>query len=213
MFNTIGGWALNELKRSYPRCNIQPSPCSPTNPASSEMSGVEMESPHKLMATAQQFRCEIPGIGAVSTMWVGHKGVRDIRRKLAEEETTSKVKELSTELRVLAKECMTAFEVAGLKSSDDPKIRKAVDLCSSYLPQTARCRVTTSTSIATLWKEQQSGSELPGPVDKKELATSILGEKLVDTLTEKNQQPPDVSYMFDMMHVLYTCYLMELCTV
>ena len=177
------------------------------------MSGVEMESPHKLMATAQQFRCEIPGIGAVSTMWVGHKGVRDIRRKLAEEETTSKVKELSTELRVLAKECMTAFEVAGLKNSDDPKIRKAVDLCSSYLPQTARCRVTTSTSIATLWKEQQSGSELPGPVDKKELATSILGEKLVDTLTEKNQQPPDVSYMFDMMHVLYTWYLMELCTV
>ena len=91
---------------------------------------------------------------------------------------------------------MTAFEVAGIKNSDDPKIRKAVDLCSSYLPQTARCRVTTSTSIATLWKEQQSGSELPGPVDKKELATSILGEKLVDTLTEKNQQPPDVSYVF-----------------
>ena len=80
MFNTVGVWALNELKRSHPRCNIQSSPCSPANPASSEMSGVEMESPHKLMATAQQFHYEIPGIDAVSTMCVGHKSVRDIRR-------------------------------------------------------------------------------------------------------------------------------------
>ncbi len=150
-------------------------------------------SPHKAMAVEQEFPCEIPGIGPLCTMWIGRKGVREIRRKLAEEEASSKVKELSTELRVLAKECMAAFEVAGMKTSDDPRVKRAVELCcSSYLPQTSRLKATTSTAIATLWKQQPSDLDLPGPSDKRELATSILGEKLVDTLSERNQQPPEV---------------------
>ncbi len=151
-------------------------------------------SPHKVMAAEQEFPCEIPGIGALRTMWICRRGVREIRRKLAEEEASSKVKAMSTELRVLAKECMTAFEVAGLKTSEDPQVRRAIDLCSSYLPQTTRLKATTSTAIATLWKQQPSDLELPGPSDKRELVTSVLGEKLVDTLTEKKQQPPDVRF-------------------
>ena len=156
------------------------------------MSGVEVVSPHKLMAAARESPCTIPGIGDLRTSWIGQKGVCDIQRKLLEKDARSQIKAVTTELAVLAKECMKAFEVAGLITSDEPQIKKAVDLCSSYIPQTSRHKpATPSTAIAALWKGEASAA--PHLEDKCDLATAVLGEKLVETLTEEKRQPPDVS--------------------
>lgn len=51
---------------------------------------------------------------------------------------------------------------------------------------------THSTAIGALWKNYD-GCEEQDTLDKKELATSILGKSLVDALVEEKRQPPDVS--------------------
>lgn len=183
---------LEELKRPYPRPSVQAPPHS--DPLGSDMSGVEVVSPHKLMAAARESPCSLPGIGELRTSWIGQRGVCDIQRQLVEKEAQSQIKAVKSALGVLARECMKAFETAGVLTSDEPQIRKAIDLCSSYIPHTSRCKATApSTAIATLWKGERNAPLLPCPEDKKDLATSILGEKLVETLTEEKRQPPDVS--------------------
>ena len=97
---------------------------------------------------------------------------------------------LKKELHVLSTECWKAFAAAGLEDSDHPQIKRTLELCSSYISSSTRAK-TDVCAIGTLWKED--GHEQEAPVDKKELATSILGEDLVATLVEKNRQPPDVS--------------------
>ena len=65
------------------------------------------------------------------------------------------MKSLSSELRVLASECLKAFETAGVETSDHPVIAKAVKLCSAYVPQSTGYKDTTSSSVVSaLWKEQ-----------------------------------------------------------
>ncbi len=185
-----GTWVLDKLERQYPG-TIDQTPSA--DDVASDMSGVEAVSPHKSMATAHEYPLEIPDIGNVSTSWIGLKGVRDIKRMMEEKATQEQVKALKGELRLLAKECMKAFEVAGVSTSEEPQIKKAVDLCTAHLPQPTRPRKTMSTAIATLWKDQAGPSTHPCSEDRKDLATSVLGEKLVGVLTEESKQPPDVS--------------------
>jgi len=52
---------LEELKRPYPRPSVQAPPHS--DPLGSDMFGVEVVSPHKLMAAARESPCSLPGIG------------------------------------------------------------------------------------------------------------------------------------------------------
>ena len=92
---------------------------------------------------------------------------------------------------MLATECLKVFETAGVRTSDHLVIAKAVKLCTAYVLQSTGHKGTTLSSIfAALWKEQAcmrtSTSVLPIE-DAKDLATSILRENLVDTLTEKAQ--------------------------
>ncbi len=201
-----GTWILQEIRKSYPRPSVQAPPHA--DPVGSDMSGVEMVSPHKLMAAAQEFPCIIPGVGELRTSWIGQKGVCEIQRQLAEERTQSQVKALTSELRVLATECMKAFEAAGLQTDDHPQVSKAVKLCSAYVSQSARRKATTSSSVvAALWKEQAcTSAPVPPSEDMKDLATSILGEKLVDALTEKKQDPPDV-HSFNLLYSTYTVHV------
>ena len=156
MFTTPhpGTWVLDELERQYPRnqpnrtndvdsdvsgVNVGCSDLSVVDVGGSDISGVEAVSPHKLIAAAQESPLEIPGIGEICMSWIGLKGVRDIRRMMAEEEARSQVKALKSELRVLAKECTKAYEAAGIGASEEPQIKRAVDdLCASYLSQPAR---------------------------------------------------------------------------
>ena len=101
---------------------------------------------------------------------------------------------LKKELLELSAECRKAFAAAGLEDSDNPQVQKALQLCSSHATnQNTGVRTKAAVAIGGLWK--RDGCEEEIPVDRKELATSILGEDLVATLTEESHQPPDVSEM------------------
>lgn len=79
---------------------------------------------------------------------------------------------MKKELNVLAVECRKAFEVARLVDSIQPQIRKAVDLCSSYSPTISKL-INREAASRTLWKENKREHQMA--MDKKELATSVLG--------------------------------------
>ena len=159
--------------------------CSVTN--ESDMSGVEIVS----RPVSAECPCNISGIGNICTSWVGQKGIGDIKKKIEDEQEESEVKAKSRELRVLATECLKAFESAGLQSSEICQVRKAMDLCHSYAPRSSCTKPATST-IASLWKRQPLENEMSEQTTQS-LAASVLGEKLVSTVTEEKQQPPDVS--------------------
>lgn len=99
------------------------------------------------------------------------------------------------ELRVLAFECSRAFEAAGMENCSHPQVQKAIDLCSSYTctPSHSAPKDIASSTIATLWKRGEGDEE--DIADRKELATSILGASLVNTLVEEHHEPPDVSFL------------------
>ena len=84
--------------------------------------------------------------------------------------------------------------------SPDKEVKKAVDLCHSHLPQSSSStQPSRSSRISTLWKTQQEATS-QAPVDKVNLASAVLGEQLVQTITQKHREPPDVSCL----HVLNT---------
>lgn len=65
-----GMWLLEELQSKVTKANAT-SDCAIT-PAISDMSGVEIISPHK---TPARVPCTINGIGELQTSWIGQKGV------------------------------------------------------------------------------------------------------------------------------------------
>lgn len=81
-------------------------------------------------------------------------------------------------------------------------IAAAIKLCRSYV-QTKSSVVREKTSIiptAKAWKEDQS-TDLSTP-DRTQLASKVLGEKLVGTIKEVHREPPDVS---EMLYTLIVC--------
>ena len=158
----------------------------------SGMSGIEFDSPHKEMANAHEFPFNVPEIGNIHTLWVGQKGVCDIRSMVVQQEAEKK----SSEIRTLARECLRAFEAAGCNNSDNEQVVKAINLCQSYSPNFVSSRhlhKTNAGEIAELWKEQPSVNVERGNQTAQSLAKSVLGRNLVDKLTNKTRQPPDVS--------------------
>lgn len=121
----------------------------------------------------------------------------EIEQALAHERTQSQLAVAKKELEVLAKECNKAFIAAGLEESRHPQIRKALDLCASSISPSHKveCKEVAPTSaFGEIWK-RDAGSAITMDLDTKEMATSILGKNLVDTLTEADKQPPDVSML------------------
>ena len=117
--------------------------------------------------------------------------MKEIHTKKKEEEAQSVIQAKSKEIRVLAVECMKAFEEAGLKNSDLPQVQRAVKLCSSYIPQSSHVGEKSSSSITALWKSEQPCTSKQDN-DPKDLAASVLGKELVATVTQEGQQPPDI---------------------
>ena len=158
-----------------------------------DLSGVEVDSPHKTLSTAQEFPCELPGVGVVRTRWVGQRGVSDIRRSISQqmsEEQGRAIQTLSNDIKKLASTCHKAFEVAGLLDSADEQIQCAVALCKCHLSETKERKKVTS-AISSLWKGE--AGEVHSSLDPSTRAESVLGTNLVEKLTEKNREPPDVS--------------------
>ena len=128
---------------------------------------LKLSPPHKYIAVAQEFPCTIEGIGNVQTSWIGQRGVLEIQRKIVEEEAQSAIHTKSSELKLLARECLKAFEQAGLKNSELSQVQMAVNMCSSYVSSQKhpnRSLGKTSVSlIATLWKKQADTSTEMAP--------------------------------------------------
>ena len=98
---------------------------------------------------------------------------------------------------MLAFECTQAFKAAGIEKSSHPQVQKAINLCSSHIftpSLKSGPKNITSSAIGTLWKRGEGNEE--EITDRKELATSVLGTSLVNTLVEENHEPPDVSRIF-----------------
>lgn len=117
--------------------------------------------------------------------------INAIEKSLAQQEAASQTASMKKELQELAVQCNEAFIAAGLQDSEHPQVRKALEMCSSHMPCRAVNKEKASPAIAQLWKDQQSVHQTT--TDTKQLATSVLGEDLVATLTEDKHQPPDVS--------------------
>lgn len=134
----------------------------------------------------------------LSTSWIGRNGILDIQAKIVKQETVHQVKTLKKELNILAKECAKAFEVAGLSENENPHVRRAITVCSSYVWSKPgfEQRSSKSSTIERLWKQQMTETDEANRTNPSNLASTILREKLVETLTEKKHQPPDVSCMF-----------------
>ena len=114
-------------------------------------------------------------------------------KKKDQEEKKIAIAEKSQEIQMLAVTGLDAFEAVGL-SSEVPEVKKAIELCSSYTPlPTDKKTPETSSSVATLWKEQACSSNIEQDIDSRAVAVSVLGEKLVSAVTQERQQPPDVS--------------------
>ena len=192
----IGRWTLFKLPVAYPTSSAATN-LHDNSVDSTDMSGIEMQSPHKEISTAREFPCIIYEIGKVSSSWVGYKGLCDIIQLQAKKQNESELKTKSNELKVLAVECLRAFESAGLINSDDPQVCKAGELCLSYAPPTLATKYKKSVSceIVSLWKSDAPKDKLGTRPDPQSLAQSLLGEKLVEKVTEKKHQPPDVSHV------------------
>lgn len=154
-------------------------------------SGLEVMSPHKSVAIAQEEDESLPGIGFISTAWIGHLGKQDLLKKVRDETAKSVSKVLRSELRTLASTSLKAFSSIGMLDSDHDDVIAAVKLCKSYL-SASRLPKATLTSAARAWKESDQPPFSSNP-DKTQLATDVLGEQLVDTIKEKHRQPPHVS--------------------
>ena len=121
------------------------------------MSGIELESPHKSIAVAQDFPCNIEGIGDLRTSWTGQKGVQEIQQNKLKEETQTAMQVRATELKVLAVECLRAFMEAGMENSDLSQVQKAIAMYAPHTELPSHPRTNTS-MIANLWRKEKPGT-------------------------------------------------------
>ena len=176
----------------------------------STFSGIELESPHKDLVLAHEFPCHVSDIGEVRSLWVGHKGVNEIVQMRAKEREEVEVSSKSQELRKLARECLLALQEAGLAESDSAQVRKATKLCKLYHPQNVsdQPRDLWGCSISRLWRNNDhvgSGNQEQAGIS---VAETVLGDELVEKVTEKNRSPPDVSFCLKLPCMcLYSLYL------
>ena len=208
----IGDWILSTLKTAFPKSDHQAPHVATERDHSDDVSGMELESPHKSITVAQDFPVTIEGVGDLRTSWIGQRGVEEIKRTKRKEEDLTAAQTKATEMKVLATECLRAFQEAGLESSDIPQVKKAISMCCLYAPShtggISKPRATSS--IHTLWNEKPGTSheEMEQTVAPQALATSVLGKKLVATVTQENRQPPDVCktiYNVCLLYILH-CY-------
>ena len=181
---------MDELKWTSISENTRPA--SSTNDGMDNFSGLEMVSAEK---SAAQYNT-----GKLSTSWIGHKGLCEIENSMIVEKCQLQIKTLRNELNLLAKECTNAFVAAGMLESEDPQITKAVKLCDSYYASN-RQKVRAFPAFVSTWKDQGDQPE-NDQIDQREYASLIIGKSLVETITEENHQPPDVSIDFNVTKIL-----------
>lgn len=74
--------------------------------------GVEIESPHVVMAAEKEQVYSIPGIGSISILWIGREGRDALMKSFVLEIETPRLADLKKELRTLASNCLNALILA-----------------------------------------------------------------------------------------------------
>lgn len=205
---TADAWTLPKLKILFPKDAGEAQDPNAKCGEGSDVSGMVVESPHKTILTEKEFPCNISGVGQVSTSWIGKTGLIEMQNKVAETEAQKRGKNTACQLQGLATECLKAFRVMDTQKSTDPQIQKAISLCMQYTHRTEERTVTSS--IASLWKGQGSQDMQPCATPES-IATKVLGESLVSTITEKKRTPPDVSCHVELFTECATCLVCSGC--
>lgn len=113
-----------------------------------------------------------------------------MQKKIEDTKVKQRGKNTACQLQELATECLKAFKVMDAQKSTDPQIQRAISLCEQHNSRAEKRRVTSS--IAFLWKGQGSQDVQSGATPEL-IATKVLGESLVSTISENNRAAPDVS--------------------
>ena len=89
----------------------------------------------------------------------------------------------------LAAECKRAL--LPHTNLSDNLVTKALEMCNKYLPKELEGQNPKVTaSLKQLWETAESKENEPA---------RVLGEDLVNVITEKNRQPPDVSHIYQLI--------------
>ncbi len=170
------------------------------------ISGVEIESPYKAVQREKEEDSEIPGIGQISSRWVGGKGKQELIQLAERENCKTEVQGLKLQLHTLADECKKALVVLGAEASSDLQVQKATSLCDAYITTASKRKLPSfNEKMGVLWKSRCD--ELPGDIAGSAAATVILGPQLVHTIMEKDKQPPDVSCSPLLHHTPFRCLM------
>ena len=174
-----------------------------TVPASPALSRMSSRQEHQTV--------DVPGVGEVPSAWIGQAGKRKMGKLLEQEELRPVIKGLQQELRHLASTCYKALMKFNAEDHADADVVAAVDLCKQFLSQRDIQRGCKEQRIAELWRTQQmQGEPSTHGESTTERATRAIGEKLVDVITEKSKQPPDVSKHLSVI-VYKTCEVIYMC--
>ena len=180
-----GDWILNTLAVPFPKTSQQVQ----QQGMGDDLSGIELESPHKSIAVAQEFPVNIEGIGDLRTLWIGQQGIKDIQQKKLHEETHTVIQAKATDLRALAVECLRPFTDGGLEHSDLPQVQKAINMCLQFASHTEVLIISrkSTNAISALWKKEKPSTSLGEEVNAvapQDRAATVLGEKLVTTMMQ-----------------------------
>lgn len=159
-----------------------------------QYSGIEiLSTPQKKKIHERDNPFEIEGVGFLSSTWMGQRGKRELVQEVHDESERSESQTLKRELRTFAKVCGNALGNLGAHSSNDPQVKNAIELCDSYLSLKKK-KMSVSQKLNQLWKSGElSASQDEISTDPAQIASAVLGNSLVDAITEKDKQPPDVS--------------------
>ena len=114
---------------------------------------------------------------------------------MEQEELRPVVKSLKGDLRNLSRVCLKALNKLGAEQHTDEDIVAAVRLCNQYTTSIERatqigCK---ATRIRELWRNEGSSAVPSVETNSEDRTTHIVGKSLVEVITEKNKQSPDVS--------------------
>lgn len=129
--------------------------------------------------------------------WIGQVGQRRMERLIEQEQLRPVVTMLQKDLKVLASSCLQALKKLGAEESADGDISSALKLCKQHCNTTSTSKSQTCKAerIFKLWKDQKpTANNLHVHArDPTERAVEVVGEQLVETITQKTKEPPDGS--------------------
>ena len=180
-------WPLASIPCKYRSTSAVNS--SDFTPLSSIASQVSSKPHHNLV--------KVPGIGEIPNTWIGQLGKMKIGKLLEQEELRPIITRLKQDLNYLANTCIKALTKLDAENHEDSDISTALQLCAQYSKQQDSGTKCKATKISELWIAQHNNEEtLLQEQSLTDHATGILGESLVDVITQKNCHPPDVSLLY-----------------